>query len=308
MIKTSFAASPRAQYWSKKNVLKPSEVTLSTNKKFFFNCDKCEHDFETSLANITNGSWCPFCSNQKRCTESSCLSCFQKSFASSDKSQFWSSKNILSPRDVAVCSGKKFIFDCNKCWHEFETSVASITSKGNWCPFCANLKRCREASCSQCFQKSFASSDKSQFWSAKNISTPREVALNCNKKYCFDCNKCGHEFESCLNDITGRGNWCPFCSNLKRCTESDCISCFQRSFASSDKSQFWSAKNILSPREVAISSSDKTFFFDCNKCGHEFETPLSRVTQGGWCPFCVNKQLCPNSDCAICFQKSFACS
>jgi len=57
----SFASIERSKNWSLKNKKKPIEVFKSTAEKFWFNCDKCENEFETKLCHITDGSWCPNC-------------------------------------------------------------------------------------------------------------------------------------------------------------------------------------------------------------------------------------------------------
>ena len=57
----SFASIERSCCWSKKNLKNPSEVFKSTATKFWFDCDKCENEFESKLCHITDGSWCPKC-------------------------------------------------------------------------------------------------------------------------------------------------------------------------------------------------------------------------------------------------------
>ena len=42
----SFVTHEKAQYWSDKNELKPNEVSLNSNKKFWFNCNNCNHEFD----------------------------------------------------------------------------------------------------------------------------------------------------------------------------------------------------------------------------------------------------------------------
>ncbi len=37
---------------------------------------------------------------------------FERSFASHIKSQYWSDKNEIKPRDVCKSSNKKYLFDC----------------------------------------------------------------------------------------------------------------------------------------------------------------------------------------------------
>ena len=62
-----FSSHPRAKNWHPtfNGDLKPSDVALHSNKKFWFKCDKCTHSFNTALECISKGSWCPYCSNHK---------------------------------------------------------------------------------------------------------------------------------------------------------------------------------------------------------------------------------------------------
>jgi len=180
--------------------------------------------------------------------------CFEASFASSDKVDFWSELNAITPREVFKSCGKKFWFNCPKSNHEFESSLNNIhITNGKFCPFpcCAGKKLCDDNDCNICFEASFASSDKVDFWSELNEFTPREVFKSCNKKFWFNCSKSNHKFESALNNITS-GSFCPFpcCGNQKLCDEDDCNICFEASFASSDKVDFWSELNEFTPREV----------------------------------------------------------
>ena len=100
------------------------------------------------------------------------------------------------------------------------------------------------------FEKSFASHEKAKFWSNKNELKPEQVYKVTAKKYYFDCDKCGHDFYMSLSHISGRNSWCPYCSNKKLCGNKDCKDCFEKSFASHEKSVFWSNKNEEKPEFV----------------------------------------------------------
>jgi len=56
-----FASHPKAKYWSTKNKLKPNQVFKNTATKFWFDCEKCNNNFESKLCHIVSGSWCPKC-------------------------------------------------------------------------------------------------------------------------------------------------------------------------------------------------------------------------------------------------------
>jgi very-short-patch-repair endonuclease len=206
-----FSEHPKSNFWSDRNLVKPSEVALNSHKKFWFDCDKCGHQFESSLLNINQANnWCPYCYNRKLC--GNCEKCFQKSFASHPKSIYWSSENELTPRQVFKgADRKKFIFNCDKCLHIFEMNLKNITSKGHWCSYCSHQKLCENKECIMCFNNSFASIEKSKFLNDKTIN-PRMLFKSTNKKYKFDCDICNKTFETQLSDVTN-GIWCSFCVN-----------------------------------------------------------------------------------------------
>jgi very-short-patch-repair endonuclease len=232
---------------------------------------------------------------------------FEKSFASHEKSHFWSNKNKLNPRDVYKKVTMKYIFNCNICSHEFEKRLDHIISNNNWCIYCNNKKLCNNKNCIVCYNKSFASHEKSYFWSNKNNINPRNIFKSTNSKYIFNCNICNHEFEQIIYSITNKNCWCSYCANQKLCNNYDCLLCLNKSFQLSNKSKFWSSKNKIQPRNVFISSG-KSFIFECNICNHEFKITLNDINHNYWCPYCSNRKLCNNYDCLSCLNKSFQLS
>jgi very-short-patch-repair endonuclease len=299
----SFASSDKARFWSDKNNVKPRDVFKSSSKKYLFDCE-CGHENEQQISNITQGCRCGYCSNKKLCNKPDCKSCFEKSFASNDKAVFWSDKNEVKPRDVFKYSNKKYLFQC-ECGHEIEQSLNNIIS-GKWCGYCRGDKLCSESRCKFCFEKSFASSDKAKYWSDKNEVKPRDVCKSSHNTYLFECN-CDHDIVLSLGKIT-TGQWCGYCSNppKKLCDKQDCKFCFEKSFASNDKSIFWSDKNDVKPRNVFKSTSNR-YLFDC-VCGHEIDQSLNSITSGQWCGYCGCKKLCHEPRCKFCHEKSFASS
>jgi very-short-patch-repair endonuclease len=207
-------------------------------------------------------------------------------FNSHPKSKFWSSKNTLKPNDVALNSHKKFWFDC-ECGHQFESSLLNINQANNWCGFCSSPPK-KLCDCSLCFDKSFASHPKSNCWLDENGIKPNKV-FKCadRKKFKFKCDKCPHNFEMNLKDITMKGHWCSYCSHQKLCENIECKMCFSNSFASVERSKYLNDKNINT--RLLFKSTNKKFNFECDVCNKTFPSPLSAITNGIWCPFCVNK-------------------
>jgi very-short-patch-repair endonuclease len=225
----------------------------------------------------------------KLCNNDDCELCFNRSFASHEKSKYFSERNKLDPRQVPKNSNFKYWFDCDKCDHKFYSILNNVVGKNRWCPYCANQQLCTDDNCNDCYQKSFASLEKSKYLSDRNIKNARQIFKGSITKYWFDCDKCFHSFCNAPAYINYKNSWCPFCVNQKLCTDNDCDFCFNKSFASHEKSKNWSKKNKLSPRQV-FKNSNKNFKFNCGECKYKFVcTPSDVNGKNAWCPVCVNK-------------------
>jgi very-short-patch-repair endonuclease len=216
------------------------------------------------------------------------MSC-KNNFASHPKSKFWSNKNEGKSEDYALNSHKKFWFDC-ECGHSFESSLLNINQSNNWCGYCCKPPKllCKNAECIDCYNNSFASHSKSIYWSNENDVEPGEVFKNADrKKYKFNCDKCPHKLYICLKNISTKGQWCSYCSHQKLCENNECEMCYNNSFASVERCKFLHDKT-LNPR-ILFKSTNNKYKFYCDKCNNPFDSPLSAVTYGNWCPHCVNK-------------------
>ena len=206
----SFANHPKAIYWSKINTINPIDIYQGSVIKVWFDCDNCKHNFQKSLYDVKRGGWCPYCSGdicRKLCDNNNCEYCFNKSFISIYNSKYIVDK-LINPRYIIKNNREKYDFKCNKCNHTFKATPKSVT-EGYWCPYCYH-SLCDNNSCNYCFIHSFASNQKSKYWSSKNLINPRQLR-HCSKvKIIFNCDICNNEFKSELNSIT-KGHWCPIC-------------------------------------------------------------------------------------------------
>lgn len=162
---------------------------------------------------------------------------------------------------------------------------------------------CGSKKCSNCFNRSFASCSRVRFWSERNLEDPRYLFKFSNEKYWFECD-CGHPFPASLDKVSS-GRWCPFCCKTaqKFCLDGKCTLCLGRSFAPDPRAICWSDKNDIKPRFVSR-STDRKFWFNCDKCPHDFEISPNHISQGQWCCYCASKKLC-DKDCETCLDKSF---
>jgi len=312
-VNKSFARHERSQYWSeeKNGQLLPHKVCYSSSIKYWFRCDVCQHSFLKAISNITAGdSWCSFCGHKQLCDETACQFCYNNSFASHEKSIHWDkAKNAqIVPREVFRSAGKKYWFNCNRCMHSFELQLNQVVA-GYWCYFCTHHRLCEIPLCHMCFDNSFASHEKSQYWDTtlNDSVVPRNVFRFAEKKYWFKCELCSHSFDSTLYNISHAGNWCPYCAHRQLCGDSKCETCWKNSFQSHPKSVFWvQSRNTLTPRQVFAKVNTK-YWFTCTKCKHDFDMSLDFVSSGTWCPFCAHRQRCDKLSCTSCAQSCDVC-
>jgi very-short-patch-repair endonuclease len=190
--------------WSVKNKEKCEYIAIGSAKKFIFNCLKCSHEYEQSPSKKMSGRGCPYCVNKLRCGE--CEKCLENSCFIYKK--IWSDKNKQKCEEVALSSGKKFIFNCLNCGHEYEQRPNDKTNQGLGCPYCDNKLRCGK--CYMCLENSCFIYKK--LWSDKNNEECEHIALNCHKKFIFNCDICRNEYEQSPHHKT-KGVGCPYCIN-----------------------------------------------------------------------------------------------
>lgn len=237
------------------------------------------------------------CSGSKRklCDNYDCKKCFYKSFASQIECRYWDHKNNggITPFNMFKSCDMEFAFNCT-CGHQFQGRLDHITLRNVWCPYCSNppKKLCERDDCLMCFNNSFSSHPKSEFWDLEtNKITPRQVCKHSNTLYTFNC-KCGHAFNASLSNVskTKNGRWCPYCtpSANKLCPDANCHICYERSFASNPRSKNWDInKNTCAPRDIA-KRTHVQYHFICDK-GHEFYMDPNHIGRNGWCQHCTYK-------------------
>lgn len=145
----SFASSEYCKYWDCiKNKENPLEISKSSNRSYWFKCNK--HEFKKEVYRISRGNLCGFkccdVNSQILCEDETCETCFNLSFASVPQIKYLDQKlnSNLNPRKTTKYSHIKAYFKCEKN-HSFCSVIYGIT-KGFWCPYCTNKSEneCRE--------------------------------------------------------------------------------------------------------------------------------------------------------------------
>ena len=325
--------------------IKPRNIIINSNKKFWFKCDQCFHSFEMIICSITSKKkiWCPYCSIpvKKLCDNIDCKHCYNNSFigykgkTKNDKLKVecWDHEmnDEIKPRDIMKGSKEKKWFKCDQCFHSFEMIIYSVTSKAEcWCPYCSIpvKKLCDNEKCKHCYKNSFISykgktkNNKLKvdcYNIKKNKINPRFLSMNSHTKCWFDCDVCDHPFETTIKYITcKKPNWCPYCAipSKKKCKNKECLFCYNKSFISYKgktkngklKIDCWNDKmnNDIQKKNI-IKHCNKKFWFTCDICNHNLNISIVNIVLNNiWCSYCSAKKICCDKDCTHCYNKSFA--
>jgi very-short-patch-repair endonuclease len=267
------------------------QISKFSNKKTEFKCNECLHLFLARYAELSSGCGCPYCAipSKKLCEDIECQKCLERSFASHEKSIYWNlEKNKIEPRFVLKNANSKFWFTCNICLHNFEIAPHSINLLDSFCSYCARKSLCINIDCISCFNNSFASHPQVYKFSEENKKKPRDIFLRSDDKYIFNCEICDHEFNSRIADFKTDTSNCPYCAKKVLCENNDCLFCFNNSFASYEKSLYFSNKNNIETNKI-FKSSETKYIFNCNECDNEFISSPHNISLGRWCSICKYK-------------------
>ena len=119
-----------AKSWSKKNKLKPSEVSPSSNTEVLWICKK-GHEWSARVADRNEGHGCPYCAGHKIWRGYNDLATTHPDLLSE-----WSDKNKgISPETITYMNRSNVWWHCSKCGNEYQAVVYS-RAQGRICPFC----------------------------------------------------------------------------------------------------------------------------------------------------------------------------
>ncbi len=128
-----------AKEWhpTKNNSLLPSEISSGSNRKVWWLCSKCGHEWQTTPATRTvQGCGCAVCAGKEVKIGFNDLATTEP-----DLSLQWNyeKNNGLTPQMITRGSSKKVWWKCSK-GHEWQSTVKNRTI-GRGCPVCAEIRR-----------------------------------------------------------------------------------------------------------------------------------------------------------------------
>ena len=263
-----------AKQWSKKNKIKPTEVSIGSHKKVIWKCEK-GHEWEAVVKSRTiNKTGCPYCSHNKVLAGFNDLATLLPDIAAE-----WSDRNYpLLPTQVTVFANRKAWWKCKDCGREWNTLI-STRSGGSKCPYCSGYIFLKGFNDLQTTYPEIASE-----WSKKNLPLkPDEVNAKSRKNVWWRCSKCGNEWKSVINARV-KGTVCPVCAERE-------VLAGYNDLATTDSQLLceWDyEQNKFQPTEVSRTSAKRAWW----KCRHGHSWSMK-----------INERAILKKGCRICEQE-----
>ncbi|MBX4152233.1 zinc-ribbon domain-containing protein [Paenibacillus lautus] len=180
--------------------LTPFDVLYGSKKRVWWTCKKCLSDYECVVYAKPLGKGCPYCAGKKVNEYNNLLA--QKPELCDE----WDyEKNLKSPRDYTVSSGKKVWWVCKKCKNGWEAIINNRSIKNKGCPVCSGHKPGKYSNLK------FTNPKLADEWDyEKNIKKPENFRPASKEQVWWKCSKCDYNWQARIySRLYGGG--CPRC-------------------------------------------------------------------------------------------------
>ena len=266
-----------AKKWhpTKNKGISPKDVSAFSLKIVWWKCPKGDdHEWKSSVANITNGNDCSVCYG-RTVVKSNCLATTHPKLAN----EWHPNKNgLLTPNDIVAGSNKRVWWKCPKGEdHEWKASVNERKS-GQGCSICAG-KTVVKSNCLATTHPKLAN----EWHPNKNGKlTPKDIISGSHKRVWWKCPKGNdHEWKASVGSRVS-GNGCSICAG-KKVVKSNCLATTHPKLAN----EWHPNKNgLLTPNDI-VSGSGKKVYWKCSKgIDHEWKAVVASRANGRNCPYC----------------------
>ena len=181
----------------KNNKLKPDYLTSGSNKKVWWTCSKCGHEWLARIADRCKGTQCPQCRTQLQ-AEKYVQFVIQSKGSLADiypeiAKEWHPTKNgHLKPTDVTSNSHQKVWWKCNQCGHEWYTFVYSRV-RGCGCPKCSYNKVHK---IENRLHMQYPEIAKEWHPTKNGHLQPHNVGSRSRQKVWWKCSICGYEWQT----------------------------------------------------------------------------------------------------------------
>lgn len=295
--------------------LTPEMVGYASNKKVWWLCAKCGHEWQIWVANRTGGSSCRQCAHATLRQPKPGGSLAERNPTVAAE---WhpTLNGEITPSDVAFSAKRKVWWRCAGCGNEWEASVGN-RAVGAGCPGCSRRGRSArpkapdtEAAHSpepttQATPRSASNvplgtglSERypdvaAQWHPAQNGALhPADFRWASNFRAWWLCPTCGHEWSAVIISRTRGGSGCPKCGRRRA---GAALGVPKPGQSLSERlpelaAQWHPTRNgELTPATVTAKSG-KRAWWSCPDCGNEWEAQIGSRADGSGCKACATRQ------------------
>jgi len=268
---------------TKNGDLTPADITRGTNKKLWWLCKDCQHEWLTTGNKRTQGRGCPACAGKAVHIDGR-NSLF--SISPDISSEWHPEKNgDLTPSDVTCGTGKKIWWLCKECQHEWLIS-GDHRKRGRGCPACAGKAVHIDGRNSLA---SISPNIAAEWHTEKNGDLfPSDVVAGTHQKIWWLCKDCEHEWVNTGSHRTSRDQGCPACAGKAVHIDGrNSLASLRPNYAS----EWHPEKNGDLTLDEVTAGTGKKIWWLCKECQHEWLTSGQKRKQGRGCPSCAGNEV-----------------
>lgn len=265
----------------------PETTSRGVDKKVHWKC-ALGHTWEATPGNRWQGQGCPICAGKSVLAGFNDLQ--SKSPTVAEEWHLIKNGDLL-PTQLTYGSNKRVWWQCKTCGNEWQTSVANRV-RGTGCPICGKVKQ-GAIKVQKHIEENGSFADRFpkllQEWDySLNEISPQDVSVRSHRRIWWKCEICNHSWGTTVYHRTVRNSGCPACAN-KTTTFDNCLATSHPDILTK-----WNyEKNTdITPQDVTAGSSRKKVWWICDK-GHEWESTVTAIVNGGICPVCCGQKVLP---------------
>lgn len=283
-----------ADWHPTRNKLTPEQVKRSSQKRVWWCCQQCGHEWEAVVGNRTgHAGGCPSCkpgrlaANRTRPSPGESLAEVLPDLAAE-----WhpTLNNGLTPAGVRPNSSKQVWWLCPVDGREWKTQVTRRAA-GSGCRTCAAKGRAsRRTQATARHGRPLTEYLLSEWHPARNDRSPETITSGSDYPAWWTCSTCGHQWQATVSN-RAKGSGCPKCATRRR-TEDRRRPAIGKSLAAlrPDLVEEWhpTRNPPVAPADVRLNSS-LPVWWRCRNCAHEWKTEIFSRRDGQGCRLCAAK-------------------
>ena len=268
--------------------LTPDDVIASTNRKIWWKCSDCEHEWRALGESRDRGSGCPCCSGQVLHFEG--RNSMRKTHPEIADDFHPTRNGKLTPETMMLGTQRKLWWKCSVCENEWRAS-GSRRKLGSGCP------SCRRGDLHSDRRNSVMNVDPdlaAEFHPTKNGKlTTNEFTVGSGRKVWWLCpdKECGHSWKTAVLNRRNMRTGCPKCQKVGfqldkpayyyviRVMKGDRILCWKGGISSDYSRRIRQHRNLLSSSRFSRYKLElhETTYFEIGEDALEFENKLLRT-------------------------------